>query len=113
MRGFRVEPEEVEAVIATHAGVAAAAVKAWLDGAGAVAIFNLMEDVATSEISRAQVWQWLHHGHFTREDVSRITDEEVAKLGDGYQTAREIFDRVAGGEEFVDFLTVPAYELLA
>jgi malate synthase len=87
-------------------------IAAWLDGAGAVAIFNLMEDAATSEISRAQVWQWLHHGHFTREDVRQITDEEVAKLGDGYQTAREIFDRVAGSEEFVDFLTIPAYELL-
>ena len=85
---------------------------AWLQGAGAVAIFNLMEDAATSEISRSQVWQWLHHGRFSAEDVRRITDEEVAKLGDGYDEARELFDQVATGDEFVEFLTLPAYELL-
>ena len=60
-------------------------IAAWLGGNGAVAIFNLMEDAATSEISRAQVWQWLEHGRFSREDVERITDEEMAKLGDGYE----------------------------
>ncbi len=85
---------------------------AWLNGSGAVAIFNLMEDAATSEISRAQVWQWLHDGRFTREQVARVTDEEQAKLGDGYERARELFDQVATGEEFVEFLTLPAYELL-
>jgi len=86
---------------------------AWLKGSGAVAIFNLMEDVATSEISRSQVWQWLHHGKVTREDVARITDEEVAKLGDGYDEARRLFEEVATGEEFVEFLTLPAYDHLA
>ena len=86
---------------------------AWLQGAGAVAIFNLMEDAATSEISRSQVWQWLHHGKVTREDVTRITDEEVAKLGDGYDEARELFEQVATGDEFVEFLTLPAYAHLA
>ena len=85
---------------------------AWLNGNGAVAIFNLMEDAATSEISRAQVWQWLAHGRFSREQVAAVTDEELAKLGDGYAEARELFDRVATGEEFVEFLTLPAYELL-
>ncbi|HEY8705987.1 MAG TPA: malate synthase A [Gaiellaceae bacterium] len=85
---------------------------AWLQGAGAVAIFNLMEDAATSEISRSQVWQWLHHGKVTREDVARITDEEVAKLGEGYDEARGLFEQVATGEEFVEFLTLPAYERL-
>jgi malate synthase len=82
---------------------------AWLQGAGAVAIFNLMEDAATSEISRSQVWQWLHHGKVTPEDVARITDEEVAKLGDGYDEARRLFEQVATGDEFVEFLTLPAY----
>jgi malate synthase len=86
---------------------------AWLRGSGAVAIFNLMEDVATSEIARSQVWQWLHHGKVTRDDVLRVTDEEVAKLGDGYDEARGIFEEIATGDEFVEFLTLPAYEHLA
>ena len=85
---------------------------AWLRGAGAVAIYNLMEDAATSEISRAQVWQWVHHGRFSAQDVARVTDEEMAKLGPGYDQARELFDQVATGEDFIEFLTLPAYELL-
>ena len=86
---------------------------AWLQGSGAVAIFNLMEDAATSEISRSQVWQWLRHGEVTREQVTRITDEELAKLGDDFAQARGLFDQVATGDRFVEFLTLPAYELLA
>jgi malate synthase len=86
---------------------------AWLRGSGAVAIFNLMEDAATSEISRSQVWQWLHHGKVSPDDVRRITDEELAKLGGDYEEARELFDQVATGDEFVEFLTLPAYDHLA
>jgi malate synthase len=85
---------------------------AWLRGSGAVAIFNLMEDAATSEISRSQVWQWLRHGKFERADVERAIEEEVGKLGDGYDEARELFRMVALGDEFVEFLTLPAYEHL-
>jgi len=89
---------------------------AWLRGSGAVAIFNLMEDAATSEISRSQVWQWLRHGRVERADVERVLDEETAKLGTGYEEARELFEQVAlpsdGGNEFVEFLTLPAYERL-
>jgi malate synthase len=87
-------------------------IQAWLGGSGAVAIFNLMEDAATSEISRAQVWQWIDQGKFTREHVRQVTDEEVAKLGPGYEQARELFERLALGDEFVEFLTLPAYALL-
>ena len=83
---------------------------AWLRGSGAVAIFNLMEDAATSEISRSQVWQWLRHGKVERADVERAIEEEVAKLGEGYDEARELFEQVALGDEFVEFLTLPAYE---
>ena len=83
---------------------------AWLRGSGAVAIFNLMEDAATSEISRSQVWQWLRHGKVERADVERTIEEEVAKLGDGYDEARGLFEQVALGDEFVEFLTLPAYE---
>jgi malate synthase len=83
---------------------------AWLRGSGAVAIFNLMEDAATSEISRSQVWQWLHHGRVTRDDVERAIEEEVAKLDGDYDEARELFEQVALGDDFVEFLTLPAYE---
>jgi malate synthase len=90
----------------------------WLQGSGAVAIFNLMEDAATAEISRSQVWQWLHNdvtladtGHrVTRELVERIANEEVASLPGDHEAARALFMEVAVADEFVDFLTVPAYE---
>jgi malate synthase len=93
----------------------------WLTGSGAVAIFNLMEDAATAEISRSQVWQWLHNdvtlddtGHkVTRDLVARIADEEIAKLDGGpdrYAPARELFMEVAVADDFVEFLTLPAYE---
>jgi malate synthase len=85
---------------------------AWLQGSGAVAIFNLMEDAATSEISRSQVWQWLHHGKVSHDQVAQVTAEELGKLGDGYDEARELFEQVATGDEFVEFLTLPAYDHL-
>ncbi len=85
---------------------------AWLQGSGAVAIFNLMEDAATSEISRSQVWQWLHHGKVERSDVERVLAEEAAELDESYDEARTLFEQVALGEEFVEFLTLPAYERL-
>ena len=85
---------------------------AWLQGSGAVAIFNPMEDAATSEISRSQVWQWLRHGEVERADVDRAIDEEVAKLDGTYAEARALFEQVALGDDFVEFLTLPAYERL-
>ena len=85
---------------------------AWLQGSGAVAINNLMEDAATAEISRSQIWQWLHHGRFADADVERITDEEVAKLGAGFDDARALFERIATERDYVEFLTLPAYDRL-
>jgi malate synthase len=92
---------------------------AWLGGTGAVGIFNLMEDVATAEIARSQVWQWVRHGRFEREEVERAIDEEVGRfrgeMGEGdwrVDEAREIFEQVALGERFVEFLTLPAYDYL-
>ena len=95
---------------------------AWLRGSGAVAIDNLMEDAATAEIARSQVWQWVRHGHFTREQVREVIDEELARLrvefGDEVfersraDEARELFEEVALGDELVEFLTIPAYERL-
>ena len=99
-------------------------IESWLRGVGAAAIFNLMEDAATAEISRSQIWQWLHNGArlddgraITPELVKQITDEELAKLpaeegGRRFIEARQIFEQVSLADEFVDFLTLPAYELV-
>ena len=85
---------------------------AWLEGAGAVAIDNLMEDAATAEISRSQIWQWLHHGRVSLDDVQRVIAEEADHLGPGYDEARALFDEVATRTTYVEFLTVPAYDHL-
>ncbi|HEX2302155.1 MAG TPA: hypothetical protein VHH57_00915, partial [Gaiella sp.] len=85
---------------------------AWLNGSGAVAINNLMEDAATAEISRSQIWQWLRHERVSVDEVQRITEEEVAKLGDGYDEARALFERIATEPDYVEFLTLPAYDRL-
>ncbi len=98
----------------------------WLAGNGAVAIFNLMEDAATAEIARSQVWQWLHNDilledgpKVTRELVERIIDEELANireaLGDAFDAERfgqatALFTAVALADNYSEFLTVPAYE---
>jgi malate synthase len=81
-----------------------------------------MEDAATAEIARSQVWQWVRHGHFTREQVREVIDEELARLradfGDEVfersraAEARELFEQVALGDELEDFLTLPAYAYL-
>ncbi len=93
---------------------------AWLRGTGAVGIFNLMEDAATAEISRSQVWQWIHNDvtldtgvTVTRELVDRLVDEEIGKLPGGpsdYADARATFLAVAVADDFAEFLTLPAYE---
>jgi len=85
---------------------------AWLRGSGAVAINNLMEDAATAEISRSQIWQWLQHDRFADDDVRRIVDEEIEKLGDDYDEARALFERIATERDYVEFLTLPAYDRL-
>ena len=94
----------------------------WLGGRGAAGINNLMEDAATAEISRSQIWQWVRHGKFTKERVREILDEEMEKIRadvgeDTWQKGRpdetrEIFERVSLGDEFPDFLTLPAYDYL-
>ncbi len=104
--------EITEAGLRNNVSVGVQYLAAWLRGSGAVAIFDLMEDAATAEISRSQIWQWLHHGKVTAEDVRRITEEEVAKLGEGYDDARAIFEAIATRPDYVEFLTLPAYERL-
>jgi malate synthase len=101
--------------------------EAWLRGSGAVGINNLMEDAATAEISRSQVWQWLHNAvqladgqTVTRELVERLIDEEVGKVeqavgaetfaGGRWADARALFTEMAIADDFAEFLTLPAYE---
>jgi malate synthase len=81
---------------------------AWLQGTGAAAIDNLMEDAATAEISRSQVWQWVRHGHVSQAAVRA----EVDALRGEHPQAAGLFERIALSEEFVEFLTLPAYDLL-
>ena len=80
---------------------------AWLRGSGAVAIDNLMEDAATAEISRSQVWQWVRAGRFAQERVR----EEVRRV-DAREDAKSLFEELALGDELVEFLTLPAYARL-
>ena len=105
--------EVTEAGLRNNVSVGIQYLAAWLRGSGAVAIFNLMEDAATAEISRSQIWQWLYHGRFSAADVHRIIEEETAKLGPGYEEARTIFEQIATQPEYVEFLTLPAYDRLA
>ena len=115
-----------EAGIRTNVNVGVRYIASWLNGTGAAAIDNLMEDAATAEISRSQVWQWIRHTvrlddgrEVTAGLVGAILEEETARLraslGDGFEAARvpearELFERVALSGEFVDFLTIPALE---
>jgi malate synthase len=94
---------------------------AWLGGRGAVPLYNLMEDAATAEISRAQLWQWLHFGAqlddgraFDRDLFDRFFDEEIGLLTDveDVDEAAELFRDMIVSDEFVEFLTLPAYERL-
>jgi len=109
-----------EAGVRNNISVALQYLSAWLGGNGAVAIFNLMEDAATAEISRAQLWQWVQNGAkladgrpIDRALYEKLRDEELAKLpaSPQLQKARRILDDLVLGE-FVEFLTLPAYELL-
>jgi malate synthase len=113
-----------EAGLRQNLNVGIGYIEAWLRGTGCVPLYNLMEDAATAEISRAQVWQWIRHGA-TLEDgcmIDRalcraILDEELAKLHDtarngGYRDAAKLFGELIESETFPEFLTVPAYDLI-
>ena len=94
----------------------------WLRGTGAAAIYNLMEDAATAEIARSQVWQWIRHGRFERDRVREVIDEELQSLRETFgnevydksraDDAHEIFEQLALGDDFIEFLTLPAYDVL-
>ncbi|HWK27123.1 MAG TPA: malate synthase A [Solirubrobacter sp.] len=94
----------------------------WLSGRGAAGIDNLMEDAATAEICRSQIWHWLRHGRVAREQVLALLDEELARIradvGETVWAAgrpeetRAVFERVALAEDLPEFLTLPAYDLI-
>ncbi|MDY0324055.1 MAG: malate synthase A [Candidatus Carbobacillus sp.] len=116
--------------VRNNISVALQYIEAWLRGSGAVAIFNLMEDAATAEIARTQVWQWVHHPKGVLDDGRKVTaelvrswtDEELAKIREmvgeerfergKYEAAKTLFLDLALREDFVEFLTLPAYERL-
>ena len=109
-----------EAGVRNNISVAIQYLASWLNGTGAVAIFNLMEDAATAEIARSQIWQWLHNGIvlengvlLTAQLVNDFADEEIAKLGGDwsrFDKARETFIDIAVSDDYLDFLTLSAYE---
>jgi malate synthase len=102
----------------------------WLSGNGCVPLYNLMEDAATAEISRTQVWQWIHHPqgiledgrHITAEVVGTILEEELEKikseigsqayLSGSYEAAARLFEEIVTRDDLDEFLTLRAYELI-
>ena len=125
--------EITEAGVRTNISVGIEYTAAWLNGRGAVPIHNLMEDAATAEISRSQIWQWIHHKadvktdsgearQFTAQWFRSILDEELTAIREmigaeaydqgRYELAAKIFSETATGKDLPDFLTLPAYEAL-
>ncbi|MGG2200879.1 MULTISPECIES: malate synthase A [Paenibacillus] len=120
-----------ESGLRTNISVGIQYIEAWLRGSGAVPIHNLMEDAATAEISRAQVWQWIRHPRGVLQDGGPITEqlfeqmvvEELAKIRSAvgekqytqgkYEQARELFSQMTLAPDFEEFLTLPGYRLLA
>jgi malate synthase len=109
--------------VAANVDVALQYIESWLRGVGAAAIHNLMEDAATAEIARAQIWQWIKSETKTAEgDVvtnalyEKLRDEALAKLsaqpGNRYSEAAKILDQIILSDQFVEFLTIPAYKQL-
>jgi malate synthase len=112
----------------TNVSVGVQYLEAWLRGNGAVPIFNLMEDAATAEISRAQVWQWIRHPDgklsdgrkVTKELFREVLNEELTKIKEAmgrdrfakskFETAASMFDKMTTDDEFAEFLTLSGYE---
>jgi malate synthase len=112
-----------EAGVRGNISVAIQYINSWLNGVGAAAINNLMEDAATAEISRAQLWQWIRHNvstadgqAITREWYQELRGEELEKLGGPAESrfgeAAGVLDDLVLNDDFIDFLTLPAYDLL-
>src|SRR5580704_8955716 len=129
---LRFGPEEpiTEQGLRTNVSVGVQYLEAWLRGSGAVPIFNLMEDAATAEISRAQVWQWIRSAKGKLSDGRKVTadlfasvlSEELKKIENWlgpdryskgrFQDAADLFSKITTSDEFVTFLTLPGYDRL-
>ena len=122
---FQPEKPITEAGLRNNISVGIQYLGAWLAGEGAVPVFNLMEDAATAEISRSQIWQWIRSPKGVLEDGRKVTvelfrqllGEELAKVqaaySDGkYDEAAKLFERITSDDKYVEFLTLPAYQQL-
>jgi malate synthase len=122
---FQPEKPITEAGLRNNISVGIQYLGAWLAGEGAVPVFNLMEDAATAEISRSQIWQWIRSSKGVLEDGRKVTvelfrqllGEELAKVkaafSEGrYEEAAKLFERITSDDKYVEFLTLPAYPLL-
>jgi malate synthase len=119
-----------EAGLRQNVSVGVQYLEAWLRGHGAVPLFNLMEDAATSEISRAQLWQWIRHPDGKLDDGRKVTkklfnellEEELGKIKSQigksaydkrkFGPAHDLFAKITTDDEFAEFLTLPAYDFL-
>jgi malate synthase len=115
------EGEITERGVRQNINVGILYLEAWLGGLGCVPLYNLMEDAATAEISRTQLWQWMHHGAKLDDGRTidealyrRIREQELKSIGyrPHVDKAVEIFDRLILSDELADFLTLPAYDEL-
>jgi malate synthase len=126
---LRVPPGEItEKGLRMNVDVGIQYLQSWLGGNGCVPIYNLMEDAATAEISRTQVWQWLHHGaqlsdgrkvtsQLVRQTIASVLDSLRSQWGPRYDTSKfpqaaQLFEQMMLSEELTDFLTLQAYQYL-
>ena len=122
---FQPERPITEAGLRANISIGIQYVGAWLAGNGCVPVYNLMEDAATAEISRSQIWQWIRSPKGVLEDGRKVTSELVKKLlneelvkvktsgAEGkLDEAARIFDRITTDDQYVEFLTLPAYQLI-
>ncbi len=127
---FRPDAPITEAGLRNNINVGIQYLGAWLAGNGCVPVFNLMEDAATAEISRSQIWQWIRSDKGTLDDGRKVTKElfktllaeELPKVraylgeeayGAGkYEDGAKLFERITSDDKYVEFLTLPAYELI-
>jgi malate synthase len=127
---FQPDKPVTEAGLRGNISVGIQYIGAWLAGNGCVPVHNLMEDAATAEISRSQIWQWIRSPKGVLEDgrkvsrelVKKLVPEELARvktlLGDAawsagrYEEAASLFERITTADDYVEFLTLPGYEIL-